>query len=199
MMKRIKYYGILFLLTVLGLVNAACSVAAQTDTAVAQKEIVTPTAMPTSTPIPTAVADVSPPKSCPITQPPTEPFVPPAPYSAQPPNGEFWYGSNDLWTALWPEGTWQQLPKSEEGYVNKLVWFREGYVWTEEPEPDLTLSARQLDGEAVLEPFMHATNGYHPDYNSFMLTGIELPVLGCWEITGEYDGHSLSFVVWVAP
>ena len=136
---------------------------------------------------------------CPVTQPQTPSFVPPEPYSETPPNGEFWYGSNDLWTALWPEGAWAQLPKDENGYVNKIIWFREGYVWTEEPEPELALSARQLDGDAMVEEFSHATNGYHPDYNSFILTGIALPRFGCWEITGKYNGRTLSFVVWVAP
>jgi hypothetical protein len=32
---------------------------------------------------------------------------------------------------------------------------------------------------------------------AFMLTGIELPAAGCWEITGHYHGSSLRFVVWV--
>jgi hypothetical protein len=33
----------------------------------------------------------------------------------------------------------------------------------------------------------------------FMLTGVEVPAAGCWEITGRYDQTELSFVVWVAP
>jgi hypothetical protein len=31
-----------------------------------------------------------------------------------------------------------------------------------------------------------------------MLTGIEPPAAGCWEITGHYGDRSLAFVVWVA-
>jgi len=68
-----------------------------------------------------------------------------------------------------------------------------------EQQPEITLSARQLDGEAVVEPFVYGTNAYHPDYGQFMMTGIELPALGCWEITAEYRDATLSFVVWVAP
>jgi hypothetical protein len=30
-----------------------------------------------------------------------------------------------------------------------------------------------------------------------MLTGVYLPAPGCWEITGNYEGTQLSFVVWV--
>jgi len=32
-----------------------------------------------------------------------------------------------------------------------------------------------------------------------MLAGVYVPTLGCWEITGEYRGEKLSFVVWVQP
>jgi hypothetical protein len=31
-----------------------------------------------------------------------------------------------------------------------------------------------------------------------MLVGIDIPAAGCWEITGQYKGTTLSFVVWVA-
>jgi hypothetical protein len=31
-----------------------------------------------------------------------------------------------------------------------------------------------------------------------MVVGINLPTLGCWEITGHYEGDELTFVVWVA-
>ncbi|MCA9919929.1 MAG: hypothetical protein KC445_18355 [Anaerolineales bacterium] len=175
-MRRLQFIGLLIFLSVF---LWGCGAIGGEETAVLQ---------PTTTPTPAI---------CPITQPPDPAFVPPEPYAAVPPNGEFWYGTNELWTALWPDGTWQQLPKSEDGYVNKLVWFREGYVWTEEERPLLTISAQQLDGNSVVEPFTQATNGFQEDYGSFMLTGIALPNLGCWQITGAYGGHSLSYVVWV--
>lgn len=34
---------------------------------------------------------------------------------------------------------------------------------------------------------------------SAMLTGVYVPAPGCWEITGDYQGDRLSFVVWVTP
>lgn len=181
--------------------NVEAETAASTSSALLSRsgQTVAQTEKIVETPEPTAIPNVPRPDSCPITRAPQPPFVPPKPYSERPPNGEFWYGSNDLWTALYPEGVWHSLPESEEGYVNKIVWFREGYVWTEEPEPEIAMSARQLDAEGMVDKFVHGTNGYHPDYESFMLTGIALPALGCWEITGEYEGNSLSFVVWVAP
>jgi hypothetical protein len=30
-----------------------------------------------------------------------------------------------------------------------------------------------------------------------MLTGVYMPTPGCWEITGEYKGQKLRFVVWL--
>ena len=32
-----------------------------------------------------------------------------------------------------------------------------------------------------------------------MLVGVYVPTPGCWEITGDYKGQKLSFVVWVQP
>lgn len=188
-MRRLQFIGLSIFLSVF---LWGCGVSGGEETAVPQP-------VHTATMKPTPIFRTAVPNDCPITQPPDPAFVPPEPYAAVPPNGEFWYGANDLWTALWPDGTWQQLPKSEDGYVNKLVWFREGYVWTEEERPLLTISARQLDGDGVVEPFTDATNGFQEDYNSFMLTGIALPALGCWEISGEYRGTPLTYVVWVTP
>ena len=31
-----------------------------------------------------------------------------------------------------------------------------------------------------------------------MVIGINLPTLGCWEITGRYESDELTFVVWIA-
>jgi hypothetical protein len=30
-----------------------------------------------------------------------------------------------------------------------------------------------------------------------MLTGIDVPSAGCWEITGHYRDQAITFVVWV--
>ena len=54
--------------------------------------------------------------------------------------------------------------------------------------------------DALAPPLIadRANNGYREDWKSFMVTGINLPTLGCWEITGHYEGQDLTFVVWVA-
>lgn len=134
------------------------------------------------------------PEACPVTLPPDSPFTPPPPYPATAPYaGNFWYGTEDLWTMLPDDGNWQQLAHGE-----KLFWWQEGYVGSEAPQPELAVSARRLDGQA---PTAHsgppATNAYHSDFDWAMLVGMRVPTSGCWEITGRYQGHELSFVVWV--
>lgn len=178
-MKRLIFYACIFF--TLGM--SACK-GGGSETAVAQ-----------TNPTP----EITDAKSCPTTQPQSPQFVPPKPYPETDPGGGFWYGTAKLWTDLQPDGLWYGLPKSDAGYSNKLALWREGYSQVEEPQPEITLSAQQLDGEAKVEPFVHGTNAYHPDYGQFMMTGIELPTLGCWEITAEYKEATLSFVIWVAP
>jgi len=140
-----------------------------------------------------------PPADCPITVPQEPPFVPPAPYDQLGFEGEFWYGSNSLWTAVRQNGTWEALPHNPEGYTQKVFWWREGYSISEEPEPALTVTAERLDGKASSISGSKATNASASDIGSAMLVGVDLPSLGCWKITGKYGGENLSFIVWVAP
>jgi hypothetical protein len=60
----------------------------------------------------------------------------------------------------------------------------------------LTITARRLDGDAPTFQTNEATNGYHESFNWAMLAGVELPSSGCWEFTGLYNDHQLSFVLW---
>jgi hypothetical protein len=63
----------------------------------------------------------------------------------------------------------------------------------------LTVSGRRLDADVPGFQFDDATNAYAPEFGSAMMIGIDLPMLGCWEITGEYEDQTLSFVVLVEP
>ena len=113
--------------------------------------------------------------------------------------GEFWYGSNALWTAVREKGIWEALPHNPQGYTQKVFWWRDGYVWTYEPEPELFVTAERLDGPAPLVNASKATNASAGDIGSAMLVGVDFPTLGCWKITGKYGDAELSFVVWLAP
>ncbi len=76
---------------------------------------------------------------CPVTQAPTPPYTPPAPYP-NPPEGYFWHGSDALWTGLPDDGVWWGLPHNDDGYGQKFFAWRVGYDPTIEPEPALTVT-----------------------------------------------------------
>ena len=136
---------------------------------------------------------------CPTTQPPDPPFVPPAPYPPTPPSvesGKVWYGTNELWTWLHADGTWE-MARDEHGLFDKSFWWRQGYDWRTETTPALRVSGRRLDAPAPTVTSSDATNGFEESMGAFMLLGLELPAGGCWELTGHYHGRSLRLVVWV--
>lgn len=123
-------------------------------------------------------------------------FVAPFPYPESAPYGQFWHGNEKLWVALRPNGKWLQL-----GYGEKVFWWSQGYVGSGETEPALKVTGKRLDTNgAPIVLSEDATNAFHKDFGGWaMLTGIKVPELGCWEITAEYKGETLSFVVDVTP
>jgi hypothetical protein len=138
------------------------------------------------------------PASCPTTRPPDPPFVPPAPYRSTPPSVEgdkVWYGTNQLWTWLDADGTWE-MAHDEHGLFDKSFWWRQGYDWRTETMPRLGVTGRRLDASAPAVTVSNATNGFEQSMGAFMLVGLELPAGGCWELTGYYHGSSLRLVVW---
>lgn len=164
--------------------------------------------MPTDVPAPasltaTAQAEAAasiPPADCPVTTPEDGSFEAPEPYSPQAPwEGFFWYGSNSLWVALRQDGVWSRLPHDSHGYGQKIPWWREGYIWDEEPLPPLAVTGERLDAKSPPLEATRANGSYADDMGSAMMMGLNLPTLGCWRITGQYEDAELSFVVWVAP
>jgi len=145
----------------------------------------------------------NPKETCPVTQPQEPPFIPPLPYPPEVPyEGKFWYGTDNLWTMLDVEGTWWGLPFHEHENGNghfgqKVIWWNKGYDWQTEPVPEFKVTARRLDGSTQSFETAEATNAYTPEFGSAILTGVEIATLGCWEFTGRYQGHELSFVVQV--
>ena len=141
------------------------------------------------------------PKTCPITKPPAHPFIPPSPYPAKTDPGSFWFGTEKLWTDLRTGGTWRGLPhyrRTDSSFRQKLFWWRQGYDWHTENPPKLTVTGRRLDSPAPPLASEHANAGWGDRDHPFMVVGIDLPTLGCWEITGHYKDEELSFVIWVA-
>jgi hypothetical protein len=145
-----------------------------------------------------------PPVSCPVTVRPAVPFTPPAPYELESENG-FWLGSEKLWTTLGKSGeVWYWAPHAAghehevQPLTVKTFWGSADFNYREEYPPELKVTGRRLDGDAPPLLTMRTTNAF-PGPAAAMLVGVYVPTPGCWEITGDYKGQKLSFVVWVEP
>jgi hypothetical protein len=95
------------------------------------------------------------------------------------------------------DGTWSRLPRNERGFRQKVFWWRPRYNGRVEPSPQLTVRGRRLheDGSFVAG---RATNAHSDDLGWAMLTVVDVPSAGCWELTGQYADGELTFVVYVA-
>ena len=142
-------------------------------------------------PAPAAIANV--PQSCPITVPGSNGFSPPSQAPEGPPAlyDSVWFGTPELWTMINPQGE-TRWPHGE-----KTFWWSENFSLMDELEPDIIVTAEHLDGTApAVKAGGPGTNGSHPDLGNFMLVGLEIPESGCWKITAQYQGATLSYVVW---
>jgi hypothetical protein len=136
------------------------------------------------------------PATCPVTKSSDKPFVPPYPYPLKSYPGGFWFGTDKLWTAA--PGAWRGLghyTPEDPTFRQKMQWWRRGYDYRTEPIPKLKVTGRRLDAPAP--PLISEVNNVAGTLPS-MMVGINLPSLGCWEITGHYDADELTLVVWVA-
>ncbi len=137
--------------------------------------------------------------SCPVTNLPAQPFLPPAPYLQIAAEGAFWYGTEFLWTQLPGDGKWGGLV-NENGYRQKLFFWAKGFDWRKEPEPELIMTGRRLDGDAPDLAVAHANNAFVPSKEAAgMVMAFEIPTAGCWELTAHFHGHRLTYVVLVEP
>lgn len=136
--------------------------------------------------------------SCPITRRPAKEFIPPVPYKRD--ENAFWLGSEKLWTirperAIWEWARHQPGHEQEvQPLTAKIFWMRLGYDSRAEQRPAIRVTGRRLDGPTQPLLVLQPTNAFEGP-GSAMLTGVYVPTPGCWEITGDYHGNSLSFVV----
>jgi len=142
------------------------------------------------------------PKTCPITKPPARPFIPPPPYPPTSGHECFWFGTEKLWTQLRGDGIWKGLPHytpDDPTFRQKLFWWRQGYEVSAEPQPKLRITGKRVDSSApTLLLADHGSNGWQQQDQPFMVVGINLPTLGCWEIKGLYHDAQVTYIVWVA-
>src|SRR5205823_10599131 len=91
------------------------------------------------------------PETCPVTKPSDQPCVPPFPIPAKQDKGNFWFGTDRLWTQLPANGTWNGLPHpkpNESALGQKLFFGRQGYNAFKEPQPRLRVAGKRLDALA---------------------------------------------------
>jgi hypothetical protein len=136
-----------------------------------------------------AEAQKSVPDHCPVTL-PTEPrYNPDLPYGAG--KYRFWYGSDRLFVSLSEHGRW---PRSN----TLLLWFRKNRDWESDyPRPELKVRAERIDADgepAVTVPVITESKGEHA---AVMVIDVGIHKRGCWQISGNYKGDYLAFVVWV--
>jgi hypothetical protein len=148
---------------------------------------------------PSGLEDV--PKSCPMTVPGDDAFTPASKAPDDPPSVyEFvWYGTPDLWTMI-----------NRKGEINSKRWLQgdRTFWWSENYSPgdpaEFTVTAERLDGSApTVQSGAAAGSGFNPfmlapTHESVTVVWVELPDPGCWRLTAEYKGASLSYVVWVS-
>ncbi len=124
---------------------------------------------------------------CAVTTPQAPPFVPPFPYPTAAPRGWFWYGSDALWTWLPVSGKAIQRDKS--------FWWHPGFYPRIEPDPAFRIEAIHLQTNARIVA-RRAMNAFAEDLGGWtMLTSLELPLAGCWDVTATYQGARVEYVV----
>jgi hypothetical protein len=143
---------------------------------------------------------------CPVTIPPQPGLVPPRPYPSdpsEPPSSEgVWYGTPDLWTILDSTGAVWNLPVAKDGHVgDKTVWFSEKFSTAEGEDfsgnADITITAVHLEGSAPKAVQKGGVPSFNAHIRNFILVGLGVPEPGCWEVTAQYEGAELSYVMLV--
>jgi hypothetical protein len=140
------------------------------------------------------------PGTCLTTLPPNPPFQPPAPYDGLSGDG-YWYGTNELWTLLPFDGIWHMQGNVDKdgGYVTKLTFWRKGFNAIKEPRPNLIVTAKRLDEDSGSVAVASASAVFLTGKTPAMMTRMRIPAPGCWQITGHYGTHVLTFIVAVQP
>jgi hypothetical protein len=108
------------------------------------------------------------------------------------PQSNTWFGSEALAVLLPEDGIW---PTTKEGHsiAVKLFWYSAGF----KPgmERDFVGRIDRLDDGPNDAEISRPTNAGLGNDVWTILTGIDFKSVGCWRITGEYQGQTLQFVV----
>lgn len=137
-------------------------------------------------------------EACAVTR-PDPPFAAPSPYPSSPPDDRYaWFGTPELWTMLELDGeVWAATNAEFAARVKMFFWSSNWAGMSGEQEPGLTVVATRLDGPGTVTAD-HATNASADSLGGqAMLSGIEFPTPGCWQLTAQYGDAVLSYTVWI--
>jgi len=134
--------------------------------------------------------------SCPVTQPPIPAFEPPpdeaptislASNGAPKPSDRFWYGTPRLWTWLQRDG--------HLGRRDKVFWWSAGYRDRArvEQRPNIVVTINRV-GSSVTTAINELPTHAGFDGATALLTMVDFPESGCWQVTATYRGNRLAFV-----
>jgi hypothetical protein len=106
-----------------------------------------------------------------------------------------------LWTLLPFDGIWHMQGNVDKdgGYVTKLTFWRKGFNAIKEPRPNLIVTAKRLDEDSGSVAVASASAVFITGKTPAMMTRMRIPAPGCWQITGHYGTHVLTFIVAVQP
>ena len=109
------------------------------------------------------------------------------------PQADTWFGTEALAVMLPRDGIW---PTTVPGHLIavKLFWYSSGF----EAGMERNFAGRieRIDEGPIDAVLSSPTNAGGESLGAWtILTGIDFPSAGCWRITGEYLGQSLTFVV----
>ena len=141
------------------------------------------------------------PASCPVTLAPAVPFTPPGERQMDQNDNSFWLGTEKLWTSIQKSGQvwgWRARGQGAPDLTAKIFWGSVDFDYRKKEDYDLKVTGRRLDGDAPPLVVDRVTNALFVPHAA-MLTGVYVPTSGCWEITGDYKGEKLRFVVWLYP
>ena len=134
---------------------------------------------------------------CVVTR-PIPAFSAPSPYPSSPPDErKAWFGTPELLTMRELDGEIWDVPNASSPLSLKTFWWSSEWAGMRlEEQPAITVVATRLDGPGSVT----ADGGTNAEAESLggeaMLVGLEVPP-GCWQLTAEYRGAVLSYVIWL--
>ncbi len=109
------------------------------------------------------------------------------------PEFQNWYGSEALAVVLAEDGRWAITSPGSRIAVKLFIWSVGYKPWM---ETNLSVRIESLSGGPNDASVKDITNAKSPSLGGWtMLAGIDFPSVGCWRLTLDYLGQSLSFVV----